>query len=159
MPEQEGIKYDQGKRRLGEMVVDFKDPLLSVCGVWEFGANKYNKSNWKYVENGKDRYTNAMLRHLVEEEEEIIDSESGLLHATHVAWNALARLHFILQECLTAEQCEAIDARYKAAHPEPIQLKLPFDMSDSDIGTAADDASVSENDTYKPRYTYGTRCE
>lgn len=144
MPEQEGIKYDQGKRRLGEMIVDFKEPLEALCAVWEFGADKYAKSNWKYVENGKDRYTNAMIRHLIAEDE-VLDPESGLLHATHVAWNALARLHFILQECLTAEQCEAIDARYKAAHSEPIQLKLPFD-----------DISVTKSDTV---YTYGTRCE
>lgn len=93
-----GIKYDTDKPRLAEMLVDFKEPLLALCKVWEFGANKYSKSNWKKVDNGKDRYTNAMLRHLFAEEDNPVDDESGLLHASHIAFNALARLYFILQE-------------------------------------------------------------
>ena len=100
MPEttpQEGIKFDTGKRRIAEMMVDFKDSIESVCEVWEFGANKYAKSNWKYVDNALDRYTNALLRHLLAEDVDPIDDESKLLHAAHVAWNALARLHFILE--------------------------------------------------------------
>lgn len=94
----QGIKYDKGKPRLAEMVVDFKEPLLEVCKVWEFGADKYEKSNWKKVENGADRYTNAMLRHLVAEADSPVDDESGIRHAAHVAWNALARLKFLLDE-------------------------------------------------------------
>lgn len=95
--EKEGIKYDNGKPRLAEMIVDFKESLLEVCKVWEFGANKYEKSNWKKVENGADRYTNAMLRHLVAEADSPVDKESELRHAAHVAWNALARLKFLLE--------------------------------------------------------------
>lgn len=95
---EEGIKYDTDKPRLAEMIIDFKEPLLALCKVWEFGANKYSKSNWKLVDNGKDRYTNAMLRHLVQEEDNPVDDESLLLHASHIAFNALARLYFILQE-------------------------------------------------------------
>lgn len=93
-----GAKYDEGKPRLAEMIIDFKEPLLELCKVWEFGANKYSKSNWKQVANGRDRYTNAMLRHLVQEDDNPADDESGLLHASHIAFNALARLYFILQE-------------------------------------------------------------
>lgn len=95
---EEGIKYDTNKPRLAEMIIDFKEPLLELCKVWEFGANKYSKSNWKLVDNGKDRYTNAMLRHLVQEDDKEEDDESGLLHASHIAFNALARLYFIMQE-------------------------------------------------------------
>ena len=94
----EGTKYDSGKPRIAEMVGDFKEPLLAICKVWEFGADKYEKSNWKKVDNAIDRYTNAMMRHLLEEVDSPIDSESGLHHAIHVAWNAIARLYFILQE-------------------------------------------------------------
>lgn len=93
-----GIKYDSGKPRIGEMIEDFGPELLEVCKVWEFGANKYGKSNWKEVENGKCRYTNAMQRHYLKEKEEGLDKETKLHHAIHVAWNALARLHFILEE-------------------------------------------------------------
>jgi len=94
----EGIKHDSGKLRLAEMMQDFRLPLSAVCKVWEFGADKYEKSNWQKVDNALDRYTNAMLRHLMEEQVQDCDSESYLLHAAHVAWNALARLHFILKD-------------------------------------------------------------
>lgn len=93
-----GIKYDANKPRLAEMIIDFKEPLIELCKVWEFGANKYSKSNWKLVNNGKDRYTNAMIRHLVAEDNNLYDDESELLHASHIAFNALARLKFILEE-------------------------------------------------------------
>ena len=94
----EGIKFDGGKLRLAEMMQDFRLPLSAVCRVWEFGADKYEKSNWKKVDNAVDRYTNAMLRHLMEEEAKPFDDESELLHAAHVAWNAIARLYFIMHE-------------------------------------------------------------
>lgn len=94
----EGIKYDDGKPRLGEMIIDFKEPLTELCKVWEYGANKYSKSNWKEVENGFERYTNAMIRHLLAEEDTLCDKESELLHAAHIAFNALARLYFLLEK-------------------------------------------------------------
>lgn len=92
----EGLKFDKGKPRLAEMIIDFRIPLEEVCRVWEFGADKYEKSNWKKVDNAIDRYTNAMLRHLVAEDSNEFDDESKLKHAAHVAWNALARLHFLM---------------------------------------------------------------
>lgn len=91
-----GTKYDQDKLRLAEMIIDFAPELQELCKVWTFGANKYSKSNWKLVENGCDRYSNALIRHLVAEDECLFDDESKLLHAAHIAFNALARMHFIL---------------------------------------------------------------
>lgn len=93
----EGIKYDNGKLRLAEMIVDFRVPLEELCKVWEFGADKYEKSNWKKLDNGIDRYSNALMRHLIAEDICIYDNESNLLHAAHIAFNALARLHFIIE--------------------------------------------------------------
>lgn len=93
----EGIKYDQGKPRVGEMIQDFCEPLALVAEVWAFGADKYGRSNWKDVADGERRYTNALCRHLMKENLHATDEESNLLHATHVAWNALARLYFIAQ--------------------------------------------------------------
>ena len=98
-----GLKYDTGKSRIGEMIKDFEFPLLEVCKVWEFGANKYAKSNWKLVSNAEERYTNAMIRHLLAEETEVTDPETKLHHAIHVAWNALTRLQFILSKETTDE--------------------------------------------------------
>ena len=93
---QEGIKYDKQKPRIFEMIEDFKEPLIEVAKVWAFGADKYAKHNWAYVENAIDRYSNALLRHMLEGDTK--DDESELLHASHVAWNALARLYFIIQK-------------------------------------------------------------
>ncbi len=93
-----GKKYDVGKPRLAEMIQDFRNPLIEVARVWGFGAEKYEKGNWRYVLGGQDRYTNAMLRHLCAEADDLKDDESELLHAAHVAWNALARLQFILDQ-------------------------------------------------------------
>lgn len=94
----EGIKYDKNKPRMAEMIVDFALPLQELCKVWEFGADKYGKSNWKLVKDGATRYSNAMIRHLIAEEYEAVDGESKLLHAAHIAFNALARLYFISLE-------------------------------------------------------------
>lgn len=91
----EGTKYDNGKLRLAEMIIDFRVAMEELCKVWEFGANKYGKSNWKKLAKPIDRYTNAMLRHLLAEETNLVDDESKLLHAAHIAFNALARLYFI----------------------------------------------------------------
>ncbi len=94
----EGIKYDNDKLRLAEMIVDFAPELEELCKVWTFGANKYSKSNWKLLDNGKERYSNALIRHLIAEDNNLYDEESNLLHAAHIAFNALARIHFILEE-------------------------------------------------------------
>lgn len=91
----EGKKYDNGKLRLGEMILDFSKPLSLICEVWMLGAEKYAKSNWRYVNNAFDRYTNAMIRHFILEETEVYDKETEFHHAVHVAWNAIARLFFI----------------------------------------------------------------
>lgn len=96
-PKEQGIKYDDNKPRIAEMIQDFGPELLALCKVWEFGADKYGKSNWKFVNDGERRYTNALVRHLLAENDSVYDSESYLLHAAHIAFNSLARLHFILQ--------------------------------------------------------------
>lgn len=118
----EGIKYDSGKLRLAEMMQDFREPLSAVCRVWEFGADKYTKSNWKYVDKAIDRYTNAMLRHLMEEETCPFDEESHLLHAAHVAWNALARLQFILNN-IQVERAQT-PTRFYGSSPEVDKIKI-----------------------------------
>lgn len=93
-----GIKYDDGKPRLAEMVLDFSSEMEELCKVWEYGADHYGKSNWKEVANGKDRYLNALYRHSFAADNSPIDEESGLFHAAHMVFNALAYLHFVLKE-------------------------------------------------------------
>jgi hypothetical protein len=94
-----GAKLDAGKNRCALVIGGFSSALWQVSRVGTFGAAKYTPNGWKEVEGGIDRYTDAMARHLLAEAMgEELDSESGLLHAAHAAWNALARLELILKE-------------------------------------------------------------
>ena len=72
-------KNEEIKERLGEFIIDFKLPIKAVAEVWQFGAGKYNDSGWKLEKKGCDKYTNAMLRHLLKEGKDnlIIDEDSG----------------------------------------------------------------------------------
>lgn len=93
-------KDDQGKAPvLKGAVAYFPRAIEGVATVSAFGATKYAWGGWRGVDNGLDRYSDAMVRHLVAEAKgEVLDPESGLLHAAHTAWNALARLELIIQE-------------------------------------------------------------
>lgn len=99
MATEKGVKLDTGKPMLGLVINGFAKALTEVGQVGTFGAIKYTKDGWQHVPNGKERYTDAMYRHLLQEAiEGPYDEESELLHAAHAAWNALARLHFIVEE-------------------------------------------------------------
>ena len=94
-----GAKMDAGKNRLGLVFNGFSRALQAVGAVGTYGANKYTEEGWKAVPGAKERYTDALLRHLFKEfSGEALDQDSGLSHAAHLAWNALARLEFILEE-------------------------------------------------------------
>lgn len=94
-----GLKLDAGKPRLSLVIMDFARALQEVSKVGTFGADKYTAGGWVSVPNGEQRYTDAMLRHLLQEATgETLDQESGLYHAAHTAWNALARLDLMLRE-------------------------------------------------------------
>jgi len=94
-----GAKLDGGKIKVGLMMGGFSNALMEVAKVATYGANKYSPNGWKSVPEAKERYTDAMYRHLLAEQQgEMFDEESELLHAAHAAWNALARLEFILEE-------------------------------------------------------------
>lgn len=92
----EGFKDDESKPQ-ADLLLDFSDALLEVAKVGTYGANKYAPHNWLKVTDGQARYTAAMLRHLLLEENQDNDPETDYLHAAHVAWNALARLELMLQ--------------------------------------------------------------
>jgi len=94
-----GAKLDDGKIKAGLVVGGFAKALLEVSKVGTFGALKYTPDGWKEVPNGLNRYNDAKYRHmLLEASGEYYDQETGLLHAAHEAWNALAKLHFLLEE-------------------------------------------------------------
>jgi Domain of unknown function (DUF5664) len=93
-----GAKLDAGKNRLGLVLCGFSRALQEVGKVGTYGANKYTENGWVSVPNGGLRYTDAMLRHLMcESAGEACDPDSGIHHAAHTAWNALARLDLALR--------------------------------------------------------------
>lgn len=96
-PSQPGAKLDAGKVRLGLVLLGFSEALGAVGRVGTFGAAKYTDNGWSSVPLGFERYTDALLRHLLAERRESADSDSGLDHAAHAAWNALARLELLLR--------------------------------------------------------------
>lgn len=94
-----GAKLDNGKPRHGLVLGAFSNALTEVAKVGTFGANKYSDNGWLSVPNGLARYTDAMLRHhFAEAGGEELDEDSGLRHAAHRAWNALAVLELMLRE-------------------------------------------------------------
>ena len=94
-PHVPGAKLDHDKPRASLVLKDFSLALIEVCRVGSIGAAKYSDHGWLSVENGIERYESALLRHLLDRRE--TDEESGLLHAAHAAWNALAVLELKLR--------------------------------------------------------------
>lgn len=93
-----GAKLDAGKNRVGMVLGDFARALEQVSLVGTYGANKYTDHGWLHVPNGVERYTDAMLRHwLAEHTGTSHDAQTDLLHAAHLAWNAIARLELMLR--------------------------------------------------------------
>ena len=93
-----GRKNDAGKIRPGLVLGDFANALTEVTKVGTFGAEKYSDHGWLSVPDGPARYEDAMLRHwLAAKRGEDIDSDSGLSHLAHFAWNALAILELELR--------------------------------------------------------------
>lgn len=96
-PHTPGVKLDADKIQAG-LLLDFSRALKAVAEVGTFGAKKYTREGWRHVPNSIERYTDAMCRHLIDEKISPTDAESGLHHAAHMAWNALARLELMLSE-------------------------------------------------------------
>ena len=95
------IKYDGGKPSLWRGVFEYFPRAVEAVGqISTFGASKYAWKGWESVPDGYNRYSDALGRHLLREG---IDgpydvTDSNLLHAAQVAWNALARLELELKK-------------------------------------------------------------
>jgi len=76
-----GKKFDGNKPRFSLVP---QKALESTIDVLEFGAKKYGAHNWKMVDEAKQRYSDAAMRHLLAYfSGETIDTESGLPHLSH----------------------------------------------------------------------------
>lgn len=63
--QEHGLKYDEGKNRLGLVLGGFANGLKEVGRIGTFGANKYKPNSWQTIENPIERYTDALFRHLL----------------------------------------------------------------------------------------------
>lgn len=99
-PHEPGAKLDHGKPCLYRgALAYFPRAIEAVAAVSTFGARKYAWKGWEDVPDGFARYSDAMVRHLAKEgKDEVLDPDSGFVHAAHTAWNALARLELLLRE-------------------------------------------------------------
>ena len=83
----EGMKFDSDK-------VDWSllEPLLpileQVVRVLMHGEKKYARNNWKKVKPTR-RYYSALVRHLIQNQAEYKDAESGLPHWAHALCDSL----------------------------------------------------------------------
>jgi hypothetical protein len=94
-----GAKADAGKVRPALVLGGFARALLEVGKIGTYGAKKYTEYGWLTVPDGVNRYDEAMLRHwLAEKAGQSCDPDTDLLHAAHLAWNALARLDLLLRQ-------------------------------------------------------------
>ena len=86
-----GAKLDAGKLRPALVLGGFASAVEAMVKVGSDGARKYTDNGWKTVPNGKARYEDALLRHLLAHlGGELTDPESGSPHISHCMWNAAA---------------------------------------------------------------------
>lgn len=88
----EGLKKDSGKDRWDLLPIECVEDLVKVLTM---GSKKYADNNWQLVDNAKERYYAALLRHLAAwRKGETVDPESGLNHLAHVMCNVTFLLWF-----------------------------------------------------------------
>lgn len=76
-----GKKLDTGKPRMDLVLREVPNVLGGLAMALGYGAEKYGVGNWLEVEDAKNRYTAALLRHLVSHHlGEHDDDESGISH-------------------------------------------------------------------------------
>ena len=82
-----GRKDDLGKAPIFQGVLRyFPRALEAVARISEYGSKKYAwGTKWWKLEDGFERYSDALVRHLGKEAIEECDAESGLQHAAHRA--------------------------------------------------------------------------
>ena len=85
-----GVKYDQEKPDYSLLPFGALDDVVKVL---TYGAKKYDRDNWKYVDDY--RYKAAAMRHFsAYMQGEDLDPESNIHHLAHMACSVL----FLLQK-------------------------------------------------------------
>ena len=86
MENKEAIRLNHNKPELS--IVDL-DSLMDTADVFVFGAQKYERDNWKLGQHDT-KILDSMLRHIAAiMRGEFVDPESGLPHHGHIGCNAI----------------------------------------------------------------------
>jgi hypothetical protein len=88
LKEDQALRYNTGKSQLSYML-EADVAMKGMCAVFEFGAMKYARNNWK---KGLpvNEILDSLLRHMTAiANGEIIDPESKLPHIDHITCNAV----------------------------------------------------------------------
>ena len=87
-----GRKFDYGKTLYSLLSPFF---LKMVADVLTYGCLKYERDNWLNVPNAKERYKDALLRHIYSYlSGEQIDPETGFHHLAHATCNIMFLFEF-----------------------------------------------------------------
>lgn len=105
-----GAKDDENKLRAGLVLGGFSNALTEVCRVGTYGAEKYSENGWMHVPDGKNRYKDAAMRHLLEHMGGVMFNyeDGNVRHLAQVCWNLLAVLEFEIAE----EQADQVEAEF-----------------------------------------------
>lgn len=90
-----------GKIRMDLVMQDMPRAIEALARVmtWALDEKGYKESDWLHVPDAIDKYSGGMHRHDNKEKRgQEFDDESGLEHAIHTAWNAMARVELILRK-------------------------------------------------------------
>lgn len=120
-----GAKLDEGKAPIFRGLLQyFPRAIKAVSYNSLYGSLKYAWKSWQEVPDGFGRYSDAMGRHIIDEEtdllgpgDEVLMELLGrvvakptpqLLHATQAAWNAMARLELLIRNMENADQNNSV---------------------------------------------------
>jgi hypothetical protein len=86
-------RNQEAKADAGKLMLELIPPeaFEALGRVLTYGAQKYGANKWQSIDDAKERYKGALLRHYVayQKEPHGRDKESGLLHIEHLFCNAM----------------------------------------------------------------------
>lgn len=102
-------KDAKGKKFDGDKMEWSLLPFEALTGVVERftgGKRKYSAWNWTTVDNGKERYFNACMRHLMafwngdelDDDEQFKDTKRAKYHLSAALWNMIALEYLDMRE-------------------------------------------------------------